>query len=120
MNKALGEFEQLLLLALLSLPEDECYGVPIRDAIEARTGKQVSAGAVYTALDRLEGKGLVASRESAPTTVRGGRRKRIYQLEPAGAEALARSIKVIRDMSRGLMPRLEALLGRGNPPRGGT
>jgi PadR family transcriptional regulator len=110
--KALGEFEQLLLFALLSLPEDQAYGVPIRDVIEQRTGRHLSAGAVYTALDRLRKKGLVSSYESAPTPERGGRRKRLYRLEPMGVESLARSAKVIRDMSHGLLPRLNEMLGR--------
>ena len=112
MSKALGEFEQLLLLALLSLPEDRAYGVPIRDVIEQRTSRKLSAGAVYTALDRLREKGLVSARDSAPTPERGGRRKRLYRLERSGAESLARSIQVFHDMSRGLMPRLEEMLGR--------
>ncbi len=110
--KALGEFEQLLLFALLSLPEDQAYGVPIRDVIEQRTSRRPSAGAVYTALDRLRDKGLVSSYESAPTPERGGRRKRLYRLEPAGSESLARSVQVFQDMSRGLMPRLKELLSR--------
>ena len=114
MAKALGEFEQLLLFALLDLPETEAYGVPIRDVIEGRTSKSVSAGAVYTALDRLQDKGMVSSHESAPTPERGGRRKRLYRLEPAGAEALGRAVDVIQDMSRGLMPQLEEMLARGN------
>ncbi len=112
MPKGLGEFEQLLLFALLSLPEDQAYGVPIRDVIEQRTNRRPSAGAVYTALDRLRDKGLVTSYESAPTPERGGRRKRLYRLEPAGAESLARSVKVFRNMSHGLLPRLEEMLGR--------
>lgn len=110
MAKALGEFEQLLIFALLSLPEDQAYGVPIRDAIEQRTGRSLSAGAVYTALDRLQEKRLVSSHESAPTPERGGRRKRLYKLEPSGAQALARSVQVFQDMSQGLLPRLETML----------
>lgn len=112
MAKTLGEFEQLLLFALLSLPKDRAYGVPIRDVIEQRTGRQLSAGAVYTALDRLREKGLVSTHESTPTPERGGRRKRLYRLEPTGAESLARSVKAFRDMSQGLLPRLEEMLGR--------
>lgn len=110
MSKALGEFEQLLLLALLGLPPEQAYGVPIRDLIEQRTGRTLSAGAVYTALDRLEEKGMVSSQPSAPGQERGGRRKRLYQLEPGGAEALARTVRTFQDMSRGLLPRLEAMV----------
>ena len=69
MRTYLGEFEQLLLLALLH--EDDAYGASIRTAIEARTGRVVSPGAIYTALDRLERRGLVASYDaitSQPST----------------------------------------------------
>ncbi|MGE0352849.1 MAG: PadR family transcriptional regulator [Gemmatimonadales bacterium] len=115
MGKSLGEFEQLLLFALLSLPEDEAYGLPIRDEVERRTGRAVSTGAVYTALDRLAGKGLVTSHVGEPTPMRGGRRKRLYRLEPEGAAALDRATRVIQDMSRGLQPRLQALLAAHGP-----
>lgn len=117
MSTALGEFEQLLLFALLRLPEERRYGVPIREEIEQRTGRTVSSGAVYTALDRLCERGLVSSRLGAPTAERGGRRKRLYRLEQPGVEALGRSVQLFRDMSRGLLPQLDALLtapaGRG-------
>ncbi|MEZ4412436.1 MAG: helix-turn-helix transcriptional regulator [Gemmatimonadales bacterium] len=116
MSKSLGEFEQLLLFALLQLPEAEAYGVPIRDLVERRTGRTLSAGAVYTALDRLQEKGLVSSHESDPTPERGGRRKRLYRLEPAGARALARAVETFQAMSHGLLPRLESVVaGHGHP-----
>src|SRR5918999_5537588 len=70
----LGEFEQITLLALLRL-EPEAYGASIQREIEARTGRAVLLGAVYTTLDRLERKGLVVSWMGAPTAERGGRRK---------------------------------------------
>lgn len=109
MAKGLGEFEQLLLFALVGLPEDQAYGVPIRDEIEQRTGRSISAGAVYTALDRLEDKGLVASRVGAPTALRGGRRKRFYRLTAAGITALDGAVRTFQDMSRGLQGRLASL-----------
>lgn len=105
-KRGLGEFEQLILLALLELAADDAYGVPIREAIERRTSRRVSTGAVYTALDRLTKRGLVSSRLGEPTPERGGRRKRIYRLEPAGIRALDRSVRVFADMSRGLLQRL--------------
>lgn len=108
MNRALGELEQLILFALLEL-EDEAYGAAIGRAIEARTGRQISAGAIYTALDRLAGRGLVASWVGEPTAERGGRRRKHYRLEPAGVEALSRSVEVLRSMSEGLIPKLEAM-----------
>lgn len=118
MSTTLGEFEQLLLFALVRLPDEQCYGVPIRDEIERRTGRSVSAGAVYTALDRLSERGFVSSRLGAPTPERGGRRKRFYRIERPGLEALDRSVQVFRDMSRGLLPRLEEMLAASTGQRG--
>jgi DNA-binding PadR family transcriptional regulator len=106
----LGEFEQLILFALVRL-DDEAYGVPIRQAIEARTGRTVSAGALYTALERLERRGFVTSRFGDPTPERGGKRKRYYRIEPAGARALQRAYDAMRQMARGVAPRLSDLGG---------
>ena len=103
----LGELEQLLLLSLLRL-ETEVWGVPIRREIEKRTGRSLSAGAVYTTLDRLERRGMVSSRLGEPTPQRGGRRKRHYRLEAAGREALARSYTALRRMAHGLHRELES------------
>ena len=110
MGRALGEFEQLILFALVELDEDG-YGAAVGRAIEARTGREVSAGAVYTALDRLEVRGLVRSRVGAPTPERGGRRRKYYRLEPEGARELHRSVAVLRSMSAGLLPRLADMVG---------
>lgn len=110
MNRALGEFEQLILFALVEL-ENEAYGASIGRAIERRTGRQVSAGAIYTALARLAVRGLVTSEVGDPTPERGGRRRKYYRLEPAGAVELSRSVDVIRTMSKGLLPKLEAITG---------
>lgn len=110
MGRALGEFEQLILFALVELG-DEAYGAAVGRAIEERTGRDVSAGAVYTALDRLESRGLITSRVGEATPERGGRRKKFYELEPAGARKLHRSVEVIRAMSEGLMATLENMAG---------
>lgn len=112
MSRALGEFEQLILFALVQL-EDEAYGASIGRAIEERTGRQVSAGAIYTALDRLTARGLVTAEVGEPTPERGGRRKKYYTLEPQGAVELRRSVDVIRSMSDGLLPKLEMRVGGG-------
>lgn len=104
MSDSLGDFEKLILLALARL--EDAYGVTVRQEIETRTGRQVSAGAVYTALERLEAKGLVASELGDPTPVRGGRRKRNYCLLAAGEEALAGRLAELRRMSVGLEARL--------------
>ena len=110
MSKALGELEQSILFALLELDGEDAYGVTVREAIQRRTGRSVSSGAVYTGLDRLRSQGLVASWVGDPTPERGGRRKRYYRLEPAGLEALDRSVRVFRALSEGLLGRLDARL----------
>jgi DNA-binding PadR family transcriptional regulator len=100
----LGEFEQSVLLAIAHLHQsgEDSYGVAIRQLIEARTARRVPVGALYTALDRLERKGYVASRMGDPTPQRGGRAKRHFTLKPAGAAALERSRDFLASMWRGL------------------
>ena len=83
----LGEFEQIALLAILRLGE-EAYAIPVRQEIEARTGRDVARGALYTALERLEAKKCVRSRMSDPLPERGGRSRRYYTVTPAGLSAL--------------------------------
>jgi DNA-binding PadR family transcriptional regulator len=117
MSKSLGEFEQAILFSLLELEEDHAYGVRIRETIEDRTGRAISSGAVYTALDRMEDRGLVESSMGEPTANRGGRRKRMYRLKPEGAETLLRSVRRFQQMSAGLLPRLEARLEAGDGGR---
>ena len=107
MGRALGEFEQLILFALLELDE-EAYGAAVGRCIEERTGRDVSPGAVYTALDRMEGRGLVSSWVGEPTAERGGRRRKHYRVTPEGATELHRSVQILRDMADGLLPVLEA------------
>ena len=100
---SLGQFEQLLLTAILTLGED-AYGVSIQTkASELAHPKDVSLGAVYVTLDRLQDKGLISSRLSEPTAERGGRAKRCYQLEALGESALRESAvtaKRIWDVTR--------------------
>jgi len=103
MRTFLGEFEQLLLLALSSAG-GEVYGVQVRRAIEEQAGRTVSPGAVYTALDRLERRGLVSSRLADPTPQRGGKRKRYYRLERAGATLLHRSQTALARMAGDSLP----------------
>jgi len=110
MPQPLGDFEQRILFALIHLGED-ANGVTIREAIEARTGRAVSAGALYTALDRLEKRGLVGSRLGEPTPQRGGKRKRLYTLQPAGQRALAQAYETLRQMASGAGSRLRTLKG---------
>jgi PadR family transcriptional regulator len=100
----LGEFEQLVLLALIRL-EEEAYGMAVRRQIEERADRDVSIGAVYATLDRLEEKGLVRSRLGEPTDARGGRAKKCFTITGAGAKALERSQHALRQMLVGLPPR---------------
>ena len=110
MGDAIGDFEQLILFALVRLGAD-AYGVTIREEIEARTGRAISPGALYTALDRLEKRGMVSSRLGEPTPQRGGKRKRHYTLQPAGERALARVYESIRLMASGVATRLRTVKG---------
>jgi DNA-binding PadR family transcriptional regulator len=103
----LGEFELLILLAIVRL-EDAAYGVTIRDAIERDTSREVTLGAIYKTLGRLEDKGYIAARVGEPTPERGGRRKKLYRLEPVGVRALRQSMADLRRLTRGLGRALEA------------
>jgi len=103
----LGEFEQLVLLAVLRL-EDEAYGATIRRLIEDATGREVSIGAIYTTLDRLHAKGFVTTRIGEPTGERGGRRRKIYSLQRAGRQAIAHAYASWARMTRGLEPKLSS------------
>jgi PadR family transcriptional regulator len=97
----LGEFEQLVLLALLRLGEDG-YGVAVQREIQRRTRRRIAFGSVYAALARLEAKGLVASRLGDPTPERGGRRKRYFMILPAGRRAVERMVRAMRRMTQGI------------------
>ena len=100
-NDYLGEFEHLVLLAVLQA-QPEAYGVPIRDEIERRAGRDVSFGAVYSTLRRLESKGLVESERGDPEPVPGGRARKLIRLTTEGVEAVRASQERIRRMSEGL------------------
>lgn len=96
----LGEFEQLVLLALMRLGED-AYGVSIRREIQDRTGRAVSLGAIYPTLHRLEEKGFVTSYRGEPTASRGGRAKRHFQLTAEGRAALRQSREMLAALWEG-------------------
>jgi PadR family transcriptional regulator PadR len=100
-SRFLGEFEQVVLLAVAQLGE-EGYGTTIRKEIERRTARRVSVGAVYATLSRLEEKGLVGSWYGESTARRGGRAKRHYRLEPAGASALESTRRMLDRMWDGV------------------
>ena len=97
----LGDFEQLVMLAVARL-DDDAYVVPIIAEIAARTGRQASHAAVYVALKRLEAKGLVTSRLGEPTAERGGRAKRFFSLEADAMERLRGSRDALLSMWQGL------------------
>ena len=98
---ALGEFEQVVLLAILRLGDD-AYGVTIRREIAERTEREPAPGALYTTLDRLEDKGLVASKYGDPTAERGGRAKRYFTVTGAGVRAVARAQRAFQRLMEGL------------------
>ncbi len=97
----LGEFEHVVILALLRLG-DQAYGVTVRQEIEGRIGREVSIGAVYATLDRLEAKGYVKSRFGDPTPERGGRSKRFYRVSSKGVAAVNRTHRALQSMTEGL------------------
>lgn len=102
-HQGLGEFEQLVLLAIAHLRGD-AYGIPIVEEIERRTGRSVARAAVYISLRRLEEKGFVSTWMSDPTPERGGKGRRYAKLEPEGARALRDARQVAERMWHGLDP----------------
>ena len=104
----LGEFEQVVLLAILRL-DDNAYGVAIREEIRACTGRTPTPGALYITLDRMEEKGLVSSRLGDPTPQRGGRAKRFFRMTRSGVAAVRRAQTAYRNLLEGL-----ELLGDAN------
>jgi PadR family transcriptional regulator, regulatory protein PadR len=100
-REVLGGFEHVVMLALLHLQEG-AYGVTVRKEIQHRTGRDVSLGAIYATLDRLEAKGYVSSRVGDPTPERGGRAKRLIKVTARGLQATNRTHDLLRRMSEGL------------------
>jgi PadR family transcriptional regulator PadR len=97
----LGEFEHIVVLALLRL-DDRAYGVTVRQEIKARISRDVSIGAVYATLDRLEAKGYVKSQIGEPTPERGGRSKRFFRVTAKGVAAVNRTHCALESMTEGL------------------
>lgn len=97
----LGEFEQMVLLAILQ-QEERAFGLEVRREIEGSTGKAVSRGAFYTTVDRLERKGFVTWSEALPEGARGGAPQRRFALTDAGLHALRVSRRALVTLSRGL------------------
>ena len=97
----MGEFEYLILAATAKLG-DEAYGAAIRAEIEQATSQRCSIGALYTTLDRLEGKGLIKTHRGDPTPQRGGRSKRMVRITAAGIEAASEFYAAIAKLTRGV------------------
>lgn len=97
----LGGFELLVLLALIRLG-DEAYGVPISEAIEESSGKEVAIGSVYITLERLETKGLVSSRLGAPTAERGGRAKTYFKVTAQGLREVRNAQRTLVNLWTGV------------------
>jgi len=102
----LGEFEYAVLLAVLHLDQD-AYAVPVRQILMERTGRDIARGALYTALERLEGKGCLRSTMRDPSDVRGGRARRYFALTPRGLEALRATHGALQRLTTGLETLLE-------------
>lgn len=103
----LGEFEQMLLLAVMRLRK-EAYGVGLMQELESRAGRRVSRGSVYVTLDRMEDKGWITSEISASRPERGGRPRRIVRVTPAGVDALRKSREALLSLWDGLEQALDA------------
>jgi PadR family transcriptional regulator, regulatory protein PadR len=100
----LGSLEHIVLLALIRLG-DNAYGMTVRREIEARTGRDLSIGAIYATLERLEAKGYIRSEVGEPTAERGGRAKRLFRIDARGEEALEASQQALRRMTTGIAGR---------------
>lgn len=109
MGDSAGDFEKLLLLAVLRLGDD-AYGAAIIEEVTRRTGRDVSPGAAYVALRRLEDKGMLRSRTGEPTPERGGRSKRYYEVRTDGLAVL----RSARHDWEAMIEGLEALLESGS------
>lgn len=97
-QESVGEFELLVMLAVLRLGPEEAYTVSIADDIQARTGRSVRRANVYTTLQRLEAKGLVSTWLGEPRPERGGKPRRLVIVEPAGLEAVRATTSAIQAM----------------------
>jgi DNA-binding PadR family transcriptional regulator len=101
MKESLGEFEQIVMLAILRLGQN-AYGASIRAEIETCTGRDPTPGALYTTLDRLEKKTMLGSRLADPTAERGGRAKRFFKVTKTGTEALTEAQRSYQRLLKGL------------------
>jgi DNA-binding PadR family transcriptional regulator len=102
----LGEFEHLVLLAILRL-DGEAYSVPVVLELEERTGREVAQAAVFIAMKRLESKGLLVSRLDDRARKETGRVRRYFELTPAAYEKLRETREALVKLWEGMEPRLD-------------
>ena len=95
MKRYLGEFEELVLLTI-SMLGDEAYGVAIKDALEQRANRRITVGSLHSTITRLEDKGMLTATMGEATAVRGGRKKRYFQLT-GDAKLVLQQVKALRD-----------------------
>jgi PadR family transcriptional regulator PadR len=107
-GELLGSLEHIILLALVRL-DGSAHGMIVRREIEERTGRNISIGAVYATLERLEAKGYVSSSTGDPTPERGGRAKRMFRVEAAGSRALQVSEQTLHSMTADSKGRWETI-----------
>ena len=103
-NKGLGEFEELVLLAVCIL-KGEAYGISVKKEVERHSGRSILLGAVHITLYRLQDKGLLKSEMGGNTGKRGDRRKRLFTITDAGLQQL-KSAQSVRQKMWGLIPQL--------------
>ncbi|HSR69835.1 MAG TPA: helix-turn-helix transcriptional regulator [Acidobacteriota bacterium] len=101
MSTFIGEFEQMVLLAIMQLRE-EAYAITVRELLEERVERSVSRGALYRTLDRLQEKSLLRYQVDAPTAERGGHARRCFQVTPEGVAALKESRAALLTLWDGL------------------
>jgi PadR family transcriptional regulator PadR len=106
-EKFLGEFEQMLLLSIFKLGAD-AYGTKVRQLLADSIKRDISVGALYTTLERLEKKGLVSSKMGEATAERGGRAKKYFQVTASGQSALRKSKDALTTLWQGLALRVSA------------
>jgi len=108
MAESLGAFEQAVMLSIIRLGED-AYGRAILKQVQASLDRDVAAGAVHATLERLQNKGLIASRLGSGTPIRGGRARRFYRVQPAGLRALNDARAALESLWHGLKWPLKGL-----------
>jgi len=103
-NKGIGEFEELVLLAVCILGEDG-YGISVKKEVEKHSGRSILLGAVHITLYRLQDKGFLQSKMGGSSDKRGDRRKRLFKITETGMRQL-RAAQDVRQKMWNLIPQL--------------